>query len=277
MIKSSARKEPAKSLKFYLRELSTFWRLRRFGRFSDPIYDLGLRANAEYRNLDRSAAQLPIQKVLIAAVEVPARSAALDRVFTAFSQTRHDVSFLRAPLGARGKFDNINAALEGVSLDGIDWFIVADDDIELPPNFLDRFLYICEKKKLVLSQPAHRVNSYKIWRITRRTWRNLVRTTHFVEIGPLTAFHRSLLADVMPFPESRYSWGLDFLWSEAAEKRDLSIGIVDATPIRHTRPVAGSYDWFAAQAESFRLMKSFGITRNEGDYMVTTAEYRTLE
>lgn len=269
--------EPPKSFKFYMKTSATFWKTRRFGRISDPIYDLGLRMNSDYRSLSARAAEMPVRKVLVAAVEVPARSAALDKVLSALAETHHEVTFLRAPMGNRGKFDNISLAIASIQMEQFDWFIVVDDDIELPSNFLDRFLYVSENKHLVLSQPAHRVNSYKIWGITRRTWRNLSRTTHFVECGPLTAFHRSLLADVLPFPQSRWGWGLDFLWSEAARKRGLNIGIVDATPIRHTRRVAGSYSWAQAESEMFKLLESFGVTRNQGDYMVSTAEFRTLD
>ena len=38
-------------------------------------------------------------------------------------------------MGDRGKFDNINVALQGYWLDQFDWLIVTDDDVRLPPNY----------------------------------------------------------------------------------------------------------------------------------------------
>jgi hypothetical protein len=87
--------------------LKRYARLAR--RICDSIYDLALQMNSDYRDLSARAAETPIRKVLIAAVDVPIRRDALDRVESALSETRHDVSFLRAPMGDRGKFDNITS------------------------------------------------------------------------------------------------------------------------------------------------------------------------
>ena len=260
-----------------LKRILVFWKLRRLGWLSDPFYDRALRMNPAYQRVREGAATMPVRKVLVAAVDVPSRRAGLDKVFADLSSSRHEVTFVRASMAERGKFDNINPAIANVALNQFDWFIVVDDDIELPEHFLDEFLYVSEKKNLVLSQPAHKVNSHKTWSITRRTWANLVRTTHYVETGPVTAFHKTLFADVVPFPESRYGWGMDYLWAEAAWKRNLNVGIVDATPIRHTRPVAGSYNWTVAETELERLLASKGVTRDRREYMSTTGEFRSLD
>ena len=247
------------------------------GWLSDPVYDLALIKSSSFPSIAERAARMPVRKVLIVAVDVPSRKSGLDAVFAELAKTRHDVTFLRATMAERGKFDNINPAIAHLPMDQFDWMIVVDDDIEIPPNFLDRFLCLSEWKGLVVSQPAHLVNSHKTWSITRRTWRNLVRTTHYVETGPVTAFHRSILPALLPFPESRYGWGLDYVWSEVAWQRNLPIGIVDATPIRHTRPVAGTYNWSVAEAELIRLLASQGISRDRRDYMSTTGEFRSLD
>ena len=54
-----------------------------------------------------------------------------------------------------------------------------------------------------------------------------------VEIGPLTAFHRSVAAELLPFPPLRMGWGLDAHWGGLAQERGWRLGVVDATPIRH--------------------------------------------
>ena len=49
-------------------------------------------------------------------------------------------------------------------------------------------------------------------------------------------------------------WGLDAHWSAAAAEAGLPLGIVDATPIRHLRPVAASYPHAEAVAEADRFL-----------------------
>jgi hypothetical protein len=268
---------PRKSLGFYAKVAATFWRQRRFGVISDPVYDVGLKLNRDFHALDQRAAEMPVRKVLIAGVQVPARSNDLDNLFAELGKTRHNVTFLRAPMGDRGKFDNIQLALENVALNDFDWLVIVDDDVKLQPHFLDHFLYLSEQAGLVLSQPAHKIYSYKIWRLTRRTWSCLARRTGFVECGPITAFHQSILRDVVPFPPSRFGWGLDYLWARAAERRGLAIGIVDATPIQHTRPVAGSYNWGAAESEMNKLLQAHNINLENGGFMVDKAKLHTLK
>ena len=48
-------------------------------------------------------------------------------------------------------------------------------------------------------------------------------------------------------------WGLDTRWSAVAAERGWPIGVIDATPIRHLKPVAAAYprDAAIAEAEAF--------------------------
>jgi hypothetical protein len=78
----------------------------------------------------------------------------------------------------------------------------------------------------------------------------LARTTSFVEIGPVTALHRDTFATLLPFPNLHMGWGLDVHWAALAAERGWPLGIVDATPIRHTRPVASAYPRERAVAEA---------------------------
>ena len=49
----------------------------------------------------------------------------------------------------------------------------------------------------------------------------------------MTAFHRDVFADLLPFPDLRMGWGLDAHWAAVARDRAWPVGIVDATPIQH--------------------------------------------
>jgi hypothetical protein len=87
--------------------------------------------------------------------------------------------------------------------------------------------------------------------VTRRRPASLVRETRFVEIGPLTAFGRRAAAELLPFPELRYGWGLDLHWAALAEQRGWRLGVVDATPVRHEFATIGSaYPRAEAEAEA---------------------------
>ena len=130
----------------------------------------------------------------------------------------------------------------------IDWVLVVDDDVVLPRGFLDRFLH--HARGLQLAQPAHRRHSHAAWPHTRRRAGAPVRPTTFVEIGPVTAIHRTAFAELLPFPDLRMGWGLDAHWAAVAAARGWRMGIVDATPILHQVPVAGGYGREEAVAEA---------------------------
>ena len=124
-----------------------------------------------------------------------------------------------------GKFENLNRVLEaaGAPADA-DWTIVVDDDVRLPRAFLDRFVGVCEAFELDLAQPAQTLRSHSAWKVTRRRPASLVRETRFVEIGPVTAFGRAAAAELLPFPELRYGWGLDLHWAALAGRARLAAG-----------------------------------------------------
>ena len=132
-----------------------------------------------------------------------------------------------------GKFENLNRVLEAVGAGDADWTIAIDDDVRLPRAFLDRFVGVCEAFGLDLAQPAQTLRSHSAWKVTRRRPATLLRETRFVEIGPVTAFGRAAAAELLPFPELRYGWGLDLHWAALAAERGWRLGVVDALPVRH--------------------------------------------
>lgn len=200
--------------------------------------------------------------ILVAGVEVPSRPRDIHEVVEALQQTRHRVSVSIVPMGRRSKFDNVNAAIAGAEkpLQTFDWIIVADDDVSLPTSFLDDFILLAEAARLDVAQPAHRCASHMSYRLTKRRARSLVRTSRFVEIGPLTAFSRRTYDDLIPFPHLRWCYGLDVLWAQLAETRGWRLGIVDGAPLAHLRPIAASYDAGEAIAEAEGFFRHFGVT-----------------
>lgn len=153
-----------------------------------------------------------------------------------------------------GKFENLNRVLAAAGARP-DWVLVVDDDVRLPRAFLDRFLGLCEAFALDLAQPAQTLRSHSAWKVTRRRPASLVRETRFVEIGPVTAFSRGTAAELLPFPELRFGWGLDLHWAALAGQRGWRLGVVDALPVRHESGlVAASYSRDDAIEEAARFL-----------------------
>jgi hypothetical protein len=154
-----------------------------------------------------------------------------------------------------GKFENLNRVLEAAGAETPHWTIAIDDDVRVPRAFLDRFVGVCEAFELDLAQPAQTLRSHSAWKVTRRRPATLVRETRFVEIGPVTAFGRAAAAELLPFPELRYGWGLDLHWAAVAAERGWRLGVVDALPVRHEfGVVAAAYAREDAVEEAARFL-----------------------
>jgi GT2 family glycosyltransferase len=206
------------------------------------------------------------RRVLVIGVERPEISNTMSATHAELARSIHDVEVRTVPAGDAGKFENLNRLLADGTLEHVDWLLVVDDDVDLPAGFLDVFLLVCEAAGLKLAQPAHRLASHAAWDVTRRRdgegdWRE----TTFVEIGPVTAFHRDTFKALLPFPALRMGWGLDAHWSAVARATGWPIGIVDAVPIGHTlRPVAETYprEDAIAEARSFLAGRPY-VRRDE--------------
>jgi hypothetical protein len=193
----------------------------------------------------------PLRRVLALGVERPERRALAEAMQAELLSSRHDVELHTCPPGGRGKFENLNRLLAVHEPESRDWLLVVDDDVELPPGFLDRFLFLCERFSLQLAQPAHRLNSHAAWSHTRRRAGSVVREVSFIEIGPVTAFARATFPTLLPFPELRMGWGLDAHWAALAREHGWRCGVIDAVSIRHREaPVAAAYSREAALAEA---------------------------
>jgi GT2 family glycosyltransferase len=218
------------------------------------------------RALRRAAAsEPPRRRVLVAGVMRPHRAATAAALRAELSGSRHVLELrLAPPRAARGKWENLAAILAGAPLQDADWLLLVDDDVILPRDFLDLFLYCAERHGLQVAQPAHAFASHAAWPVTRRRPQLVARRTRFVEMGPVTAIAAAAFPALLPFPALAMGWGLDAHWSAVAADHGLALGIVDATPVRHLRPVAAEYPRAAAiaEAEAFLQDRPY-ITRDE--------------
>jgi|HubBroStandDraft_4_1064222.scaffolds.fasta_scaffold21740_2 GT2 family glycosyltransferase len=218
----------------------------------------------------------PLRRVLAIGVVRPEHAVLAASIRAELLRSRHEVELRTCPPGGLGKFENLNRLLAEHSpdgrdldrrdsdghdsdgrdsdrhgLDGLDWLLVIDDDIELPRGFLDRLLFLCERFSLQLAQPAHRLSSHAAWPVTRRRPGSVAHETQFVEIGPVTAFARTTFDTLLPFPELRMGWGLDAHWAALAREHSWRCGVIDAVAIGHrVAPAADAYSRETALAEA---------------------------
>ncbi len=221
----------------------------------DAAHDLARLVTLEPLRLARAAAVAPPTRRVLAlgATVRPERQPFVDAAIAELRRSRHDVEVAFVRGEGRGKFANLNAALAERSLAGVDWLLVVDDDVSLPRGFLDRFLFLVERFDLRLAQPAHRARSHAAWRVTRRQGGSVLRETQFVEIGPVTAFHRDTFDVLLPFPDVAMGWGLDVHWAAVARERGWRCGVADAVAVRHLVPIADDYPWEQAADEGRRF------------------------
>ncbi len=241
---------------------------------ADRLLDLRLRGAR--RALARAAAAAPPRRrVLALGVERPELPGLMPEARAELAASRHAVELWTAPPGDRGKFPNLNRLLAAHPPAGFDWLLVVDDDVRLPPGFLDLFLHLAERLGLRIAQPAHRRASHAAWPVTRRRPRALARRTRFVEIGPVTAFAAPTFEVLLPFPELRFGWGLDAHWAAVAAEHGWPVGIIDATPVRHgLRPVGATYprDEAVREAEAFLAERPHLTAREAAETLETVWE-----
>jgi hypothetical protein len=249
-------------------------RARLLARAGDLWLDARLALGGGARELDRP--ETPSRSVLVMSVYRPGTER-LSRELGNLVSSHHRVRLALGSTGAAtidgtvaenlggGKFQNLNAIWTAAGGGDPDWTLLVDDDLGLPPRFLDRFVAACERFGFVLAQPAQTLMSHAAWPVTRRRGGQLARTTRFVEIGPVTAMSREVARELMPFPELRYGWGLDAHWAALAEEKGWRLGVVDALPVRHEHaPVAAAYSSEEAIDEARRFLAERPYVQNAG-------------
>lgn len=246
-------------------------------RAADAALDRWLAAGGALRAIDAAAERVPARGVLVASIYRPPGEA-LRAALPELKSGHHRVRLALGSTGSaslpgtvahdldRGKFENLNALVDPDT----DWLLVVDDDVVLPPRFLDRMIGLAERFDLALAQPAQSLGSHAAWRVARRRPRSILRETRFVEIGPVTLFRRDAAQELLPFPPLRYGWGLDLAWAATASERGWRLGIADALAVRHESATVGSaYSSEAAIDEA----REFLSTR---PYLSSSAAQETL-
>ena len=89
-----------------------------------------------------------------------------------------------------------------------DYIWLPDDDLDSTVENINLFFELMQKYQFDLCQPALTNNSYY-------SYKDLLQT----------------------FNENKSGWGLDFYWPILFKEENIKVGVIDSTPIHHTRPV----------------------------------------
>ncbi len=147
-----------------------------------------------------------------------------------------------------------------------DWLLLCDDDVEVGPAFLDRFIEQCTLRDFSLAQPARTADSFTDHPIVQAMPGLVARRTRFVEIGPLAGIRQDAMGLLLPFGQSSgMGWGLDYIWPVRLEAVNLRLGIVDSVPIAHRirRSVTGYSHETASREQCAALARERHLSADE--------------
>ncbi len=156
------------------------------------------------------------------------------------------------------KFVLLNQLLGKIDLDRYAFILVCDDDVGLPPGFVDRYLELVVAHKFALAQAA-RSHGSDIGHFFVEELDGLnARWTRFVEIGPVFSMRRDAVRLLLPYDEaSPMGWGYDFIWPVIIERAGLRMGIVDAVAVDHNlREHGAHYNYDSARQTMAEFLDS---------------------
>ena len=131
-----------------------------------------------------------------------------------------------------------------------------DDDLLTDTETINRFFTYCGELDLTLAQPALTRYSYYSWEITLQNPETLCRLTDFVEIMAPCFKVETLHEFEATFTANSSGWGLEWVWRDiAAAAGLLQFGIVDQTPVYHTRKVGSAGHGGSQQSPASEMKK----------------------
>jgi hypothetical protein len=143
------------------------------------------------------------------------------------------------------------------------WF--PDDDLFATCEVINDFFDLCQKLELTVAQPALTSYSHYSWSITLESPNDSYRLTDFVEIMAPCFKQETFQIFKDTFSLNTSGWGLEWLWRDIAQKNsEMKFGIIDETPIFHTRKVgaAAHGGTVGSPMHEFQtLMKQFNLNR----------------
>lgn len=142
-----------------------------------------------------------------------------------------------------------------------------DDDLLASGSGINTMFHMFRKFGMDLAQPALLAGEgcYPNHEITIQRPDSDVRHVPFVEIMCPLFSRRALKVCVGTMRDTESGYGLDHLWPALLGHPRGRMGIIDATPVVHTRPMAHSYDVWQAMSEQKAVLASYNHTRRQMD------------
>jgi hypothetical protein len=161
-----------------------------------------------------------------------------------------------------------------------DYVWLPDDDILANQDTIGELFRAAHAAGLDLFAPALHETSYFAHFIAMVNRRFHGRRVGFVEIM-MPGFRRETLETLLPTldaTETGWGWGLDSVWPKLLEYEN--VGILDATPVVHTRPVGRVRDAELARrvhAESDALLERYGCRQVHATFSAFGADAAPLQ
>jgi hypothetical protein len=147
------------------------------------------------------------------------------------------------------KWDFVREFMSPADVQAYEFLFVWDDDLDVSQFAPESFLGIVIENNLQMAQPALSRDSYISHRITQQQ-PGIGRFTDFVEVmAPVWTRVAWPKWHAMLTPENPWGWGYDLAARSACGYQRM--GIVDCTPVRHTKPFTRLPEQFADRRRFF--------------------------
>ena len=152
-------------------------------------------------------------------------------------------------------------------LEKYEYFVFADDDIEITTEAINTLFETAAREKLELAQPGLTADSYfsAIHHLRSPSFR--LRYTTYVEVM-FPCLSRAALKRVLPFAvDTPTGTGLDIIWARLEADNRYRAAIIDTIEMRHTRPVGSvitkmlNQQGRSSEAVERAMLERFGLPR----------------
>jgi hypothetical protein len=191
----------------------------------------------------------------------PAATRSWDLAISYYSEGRPDwgQEYFHAAKGPKWEPIHLWLTAHPEILEHYDYVWFPDDDLLTTWDNVDDLFQICRDYDLRLAQPALTRDSFICHEVTGQQPNCLLRFTVFVE-GMCPMFRADALRLCLPVMQepSRYGWGHDWIFPKLLGYPNNKIAIIDACPVKHTRPPGANTDRAVANAQMIEIVQKFG-------------------
>lgn len=167
------------------------------------------------------------------------------------------------------KFDNFYHFINHYNTRQYEAVWVADDDIIMDTNSINKMFALFSRYDLWLAQPSFSSGSRISWDITANNPECILRFTNFVENG-VTVYSRNVLPKLKnTFKDARTGFGVDLVWPKLLGYPKNKIAIIDAISCSHPKGNHSSLDEVVPRSQhltqGIELLIDYGLLSSEHD------------